>query len=119
MVQEQKSKSLRQCWHVWGMICLVSAACASSGWQSGIHAKLAYSQQSLRVIEVEKAGPAAAANLRVGDHVIAIDGWRVKGKELDQVVRRLRGPTGSTVKLIVVRGQQPLIVKVVRAPHTD
>jgi len=47
--------------------------------------------------------PAHKAGLRYGDRIIEVDGQSAQGKSSDEVRDRLRGPRGSTVKIVVER----------------
>lgn len=47
--------------------------------------------------------PAAAAGLLPGDRISHVDGVKVAGLALPDIVRRLRGPIGSSVKLTILR----------------
>jgi carboxyl-terminal processing protease len=46
-------------------------------------------------------GPAAAAGLRMGDVIVAVDGNRLKGFPPADVTKRLSGPVGTTISLQV------------------
>ncbi|WP_374663881.1 S41 family peptidase [Ramlibacter sp.] len=48
-------------------------------------------------------GPASAAGVRFEDQLLAVDGVRVRGLTLNQVVRALSGSAGSRVALTVLR----------------
>lgn len=60
--------------------------------------------------------PAQEAGIRPGDVLIEIDGQPAQGLGLDEVVRRVRGPEGTSVTLVFQRpGQQaPIQVTLVR-----
>jgi carboxyl-terminal processing protease len=47
--------------------------------------------------------PAEKAGLRVGDVISLVDGWPTKGRELNEVVSRLKGARGTYVKIMVQR----------------
>jgi carboxyl-terminal processing protease len=47
--------------------------------------------------------PAAAADVREGDKILAVDGATFKGKQLRDVAYAMRGPQGTPVKLSIVR----------------
>jgi carboxyl-terminal processing protease len=47
--------------------------------------------------------PAAAAGLKAGDTVTAVDGASTTGLTFDQVSAKIRGPAGTTVKVTIVR----------------
>ena len=61
---------------------------------------------TITVLNVIPQGPSDKAGVRPGDRVILIDGQEVAGKGLaqDSMVRLMRGPRGSKVKLSVKRG---------------
>ncbi|UFX47022.1 S1C family serine protease [Bradyrhizobium sp. 41S5] len=63
------------------------------------------------VMNVDKAGPAAAAGIRQGDVIIAVNGERLSGV---RALSRGLGPqsVGSVVELTVHRGGEPLNFKV-------
>jgi C-terminal processing protease CtpA/Prc len=48
---------------------------------------------------VHPEGPAQQAGLRHGDEVVTVDGTAVSGKSYEQVVKMIRGETGTVVKL--------------------
>jgi carboxyl-terminal processing protease len=68
------------------------------------------------VVRPFRDSPAAAAGIRSGDMISAIDGMPV-GADLDAAMARMRGPRGSSVKLAVMRTGQtlPLEFTVARA----
>ena len=70
----------------------------------------------LYVREVPPGMAAALAGIRDGDEVIAIDGEPVGDMTPEMVHRRLEGPLGSKVVLLVVRAGETKRVEVVRAP---
>ena len=51
--------------------------------------------------------PAARAGIQPGDAIVAVDGRGTHGADLMEVVRKIRGNPGTTVKLTVVRGDKP------------
>lgn len=62
-------------------------------------------------------GPAAKTNLRPQDIIVKVDSTIVDGMTLTGVVKLIRGPRGTPVKLMVVRkgNDKPLEITVVRA----
>jgi carboxyl-terminal processing protease len=61
-------------------------------------------QYYLRVIAARDGSPAARAGLRTGDYIRAIDGEATRDLSVFEGVRRLRGEPGTTVSLLVIRG---------------
>ncbi len=70
----------------------------------------------LNIITPIEGTPAFAADLLPGDQIREVDGVSVKGLSLHEVVRRIKGEPGTTVRLTVVRkGKKPFVVPLVRA----
>lgn len=67
------------------------------------------------VREVIAGGPAAKAGLQRGDRLLAIDGERVRGRPLVEIVDRIRGAAGTEVDLFVQRDTEEWHEKLVRA----
>lgn len=61
--------------------------------------------------------PADLAGLLPGDVIVAIDDEEVVGLDFDEVLLRVRGPEGSTIKLTIIRQgeDEPLEFEIVRA----
>lgn len=59
--------------------------------------------------------PAERAGLRSGDRIKNIDGTDVLGFTAEEVATRIRGPEGTTVQLVLIRGSSERSVAVVRA----
>ncbi len=70
------------------------------------------------VLSVISQGPSDRAGVRAGDRILVIDDSLVAGRRIpqDRIVKRLRGPRGSTVKLGLGRQgiADPVEVEVVR-----
>ncbi len=69
------------------------------------------------VVSVIAGTPAEAAGLKADDVIVSIDGVKRNKWDLDEVVKRVRGPEGTTVKLEIIReGQKaPLPFTITRA----
>lgn len=63
------------------------------------------STDTITVLSVIPQGPSSAAGVRPGDRIIKIDGRNVAGQKIpqDSMVRLMRGPRGSQVRLSVKR----------------
>ncbi|HSK40621.1 MAG TPA: S41 family peptidase, partial [Arenibaculum sp.] len=59
------------------------------------------------VVEVTARTPAARADMRVGDQIVAVDGDLAAYMTLDEVHERLRGPAGSLVLVTLGRAGTP------------
>ncbi len=71
----------------------------------GIEVTLDQKTGFIRVVAPIDGTPAAEAGLRPGDLISAVDGVPVKGLTLIQAVFRMRGPTGTSVRLTLHRGE--------------
>jgi carboxyl-terminal processing protease len=88
----------------------------SQGEFAGIGAEITRDELHPKVISPIDNTPAARAGLRPGDIILKIDGKLTDGMSLKDVVDRLRGQTGTSVKVTIVRnGQRPFDVTIVRA----
>lgn len=68
---------------------------------------------TITVLNVIPQGPSAKAGVRAGDRIILIDGREVAGQGIpqDSMVRLMRGPRGSRVKLSVARANLSELVE--------
>ncbi|HEX5395230.1 MAG TPA: S41 family peptidase [Candidatus Saccharimonadales bacterium] len=90
---------------------------ALSGSFTGIGAELGSDQDNNIVIVSPLSGyPAAKAGLQPKDIISAVNGRITTGMRLDAVVRQIRGPADTKVKLTIIRGSgQPFDVTITRA----
>jgi carboxyl-terminal processing protease len=60
--------------------------------------------------------PAMQTGIRAGDIVLKVDDVAVTGMPLEDAVRLIRGPKGSTVRLTIMREEEvaPLVIEVIR-----
>ena len=68
---------------------------STAGTYAGIGIEVSTADRALRVVRPFRDSPAAAAGIRSGDMISAIDGLPV-GNDLDAAMTRMRGPRGST-----------------------
>jgi carboxyl-terminal processing protease len=70
------------------------------------------------VVEVFQGSPAAAAGVRGGDRIVAIDDRQVSQLDLSEVASLIRGPQGSEVALLLERTAAggPVNVRAARRP---
>jgi carboxyl-terminal processing protease len=87
-----------------------------SGTLSGIGAEVGIRSSQLIIISPIVDSPAAKAGLRAKDQIGKINDEDTTGMSLDQAVSKIRGPEGTTVKLLIGRdGGQPFEVTITRA----
>ncbi|RJQ14023.1 S41 family peptidase [Candidatus Parcubacteria bacterium] len=74
-----------------------------SGTFEGIGAEIDIRDGTLTIVAPLKGAPAADAGLRPGDQVIKINGQSTAGITLEEAVKKIRGPRGTTVNLTIRR----------------
>lgn len=82
----------------------------------GVGARLSDDPLGAKVATVFENGPAFNAGLKVNDVIIAVDGKKVAGIELTEIVNKIRGPEGTSVTLSINRAGDatPHELKIVR-----
>ena len=83
----------------------------------GIGAHVNMNRDGLLVIQFPiPGGPAEAAGIKPGDIILEVDGESLEGLSLLEAVSKVRGPKGSTVKLLVkhLGALDPVLISVVR-----
>lgn len=83
---------------------------------SGIGIRFTVQKDTVNVMNVIKGGPSEKVGILAGDRIIAADDSTLIAKENREIMRRLRGPRNSKVKLTVVRNghREPLTFTIVR-----
>lgn len=83
----------------------------------GIGVTLDSAETEVRILSVLPDGPAEHAGIKADDRIVTIDGTPTSTLTRDQVVQRLRGPSGSRVVVGIERSSapQPLTIAVNRA----
>ncbi|GAB4178152.1 MAG: S41 family peptidase [Coleofasciculaceae cyanobacterium] len=90
----------------------------TSGELSGVGIRLELNEKSkaLQIVSPIENSPAARANLKPGDGIVAIDGKSTKGMTLEEASSMIRGEVGTSVTLRISRdGKEPFDVKLKRA----
>lgn len=69
------------------------------------------------IISIIPEGPAAGVDIRAGDQILAVDETGTEGLTLQAVVKKIQGPAGTPVVLILKREgrEEPFEVQVTRA----
>ena len=90
----------------------------TTGKYAGVGAVIRYYKEEDRVMFVEpwEDSPATDVGIKSGDVILAIDGVDVKGKNVSDVSKMLRGDAGTSFELKVKRSgnPEPLVFKVTR-----
>ena len=94
-----------------------------SGSFAGVGMEIDIKDNVLTVIAPLKGTPAESAGIKAGDQIAAIDNKSTDGLAIDQAVRKIRGPVGTTVELTIIRDGKPINIKIVRdtiqVPETE
>ena len=87
-----------------------------SGNFSGIGMEVGIKDRVLTVIAPLKDTPAYKANIKSGDKVLKIDDKMTSDLTVDEAVKLIRGPKGTTVTLTIFREgeSEPIEIKIVR-----
>lgn len=70
----------------------------------GVGIELSMRDKSLTIVRLLKDNPAEKAGMMVGDIVVAVNDEAVGDQTTEQIVSKIRGDIGTTVKLTVLRG---------------
>ena len=83
----------------------------------GIGVWVTSKEGNITIVDPIPGSPAEKAGLRPGDIILEIDGEPVTGLDLEIAASRMRGPEGSTVRLLILHPgeSQPLLIEVTRA----
>ncbi|OFW57446.1 MAG: hypothetical protein A2133_06660 [Actinobacteria bacterium RBG_16_64_13] len=75
----------------------------TGGVYSGVGMTVELKDQLVTIISTFKDTPAELAGIKSGDIILSVDGVSTEGQNLDEVVGRIKGPEGTTVKLELYR----------------
>lgn len=84
------------------------------GEVEGIGATVEMTGGILTIVSPLRSSPAEKAGLKPKDKIISIDGEKLQGLTLDEAVRKVRGPKGSSVVLVIQRDGAEFEVTVTR-----
>ena len=86
------------------------------GQFEGIGAELTQKDGSVVVMSPLTGAPAEKAGLKANDIIVKVDDTSAEGLTLNDVVGKIRGPKGSTVKITVIRAgnNDPVVISIVR-----
>ena len=84
----------------------------TTGQYGGIGALIMTRDSMIYIAEPYEGMPAQVNDIRAGDRLVKVDGFRCDGQSTKDVSNRLRGEAGTTVKLVLAReGEKKLIEK--------
>jgi carboxyl-terminal processing protease len=87
---------------------------ALQGSLQGIGAELMLRDQSVVIVAPIKGSPAQKAGLLPEDIIYQVNGEDVTGLTLQDVVTKVRGPKGTSVKIEIIRDGKPMSFEIVR-----
>lgn len=82
----------------------------------GIGAMLKSAMGKVVIVSIIDGGSAKAVGLKANDVIVTVDGSEVEGQPLEQVINKIRGPAGTTVRLHILREGQSVRFDLVRKP---
>jgi carboxyl-terminal processing protease len=77
-----------------------------SGKFTGVGIQIEMEDQLVKVVSPIEDSPAFRAGIKTGDLITRIDDTQVRGLNMDQAVKRMRGPIGSKVVLTIFRKEE-------------
>ncbi len=87
---------------------------ALQGALQGIGAELSLRGEDVVIVAPIKGSPAQKAGLMPEDIILKIDGEDIRGQNLQDVVKKIRGAKGTSVKLDIARDGEPMEFVIVR-----
>lgn len=81
---------------------------------SGIGVYMEKAEEYIRVKDLIKDNAGEKSGLKKADLIIAVDDLDIKGMDLEQVSRKIRGEIGSKVKLTIKRGDKVIDINIIR-----
>lgn len=80
---------------------------------TGIGAEVTLEDGKVMVVAPIKGSPADRAGIRPKDIILSVNGESLEGLTLNEAVMKIRGPKGTTAKLLIQRGEQAKPVEIV------
>src|SRR5581483_3479197 len=81
----------------------------------GIGALLQQDDPSVKVVKPIETSPAEKVGIKADDIITAVDGKPILGKNLNEVVGLIKGKSGTSVRLGILRGKTPMEFVIKRA----
>jgi carboxyl-terminal processing protease len=88
----------------------------TEGQYGGIGVVIESDKGAIKAVAVVDGAPASKGGMKANDTILEIDGTAITGAKLDDVQKKMRGPSGSKVTLTLAREgvKDPIEVKLVR-----
>ena len=82
----------------------------TTGCLSGIGVEIVEDEGEILIIRVIEGTPAHYTGLLPGDHIVEVDGISMSGVDINEAARLLRGPSGTSVEVVIQRaGEKDLL----------
>jgi carboxyl-terminal processing protease len=75
----------------------------TQGEFAGVGVEVDFSDDRLTVVTTMPNSPAERAGILAGDRIVAVDGIAISGARADAIIRRMRGPAGTKIRLTLRR----------------
>src|SRR4051794_7572352 len=75
----------------------------TEGEYGGLGLNVTMEDSIVKVVAPIEDSPAAKAGIKAGDYITHLNGKLIYGGTLDEAVDQMRGPSGSTIKLTILR----------------
>jgi carboxyl-terminal processing protease len=81
----------------------------------GIGALLEQEGSHVRIVRPIETSPAETAGIKMDDVIVSVDGASVRGMDVNDVVRKIKGQEGTKIRLGILRGKMTLEFTLTRA----
>ena len=71
-------------------------------------------QNRIEVLSPIVESPAAEAGILPGDIIFSVNGVEYTGEQIDEASNEIKGPEGTTVKLVILRGEEKIEFEITR-----
>ena len=85
----------------------------------GVGAEIGLRNKRPTIIRLLDDSPAKDAGVKVNDIIVSVNEQSVSGQTVDQVVEKIRGEIGTSVKLGLLRGEESVTISVTRRQITS
>jgi carboxyl-terminal processing protease len=85
------------------------------GEYGGLGIQVTAEDGAVKIISPMDDSPASRAGIQPGDYITAIEGQSILGLSLNDAVKQMRGPVGTSISLTIAREKQnPFVVRLTR-----
>lgn len=84
----------------------------TTGSLSGIGVEIVEDEGEILIVRVMEGSPAQYCGLLPGDHIVEVEGQSMTGVGLQAAARLLRGPSGTSVEVVIQRAGEKELIEV-------